>query len=164
MSATDDLLKNNEAYAAGFEASDLPAPPAKKVAVVTCMDARIDVHQILGLAVGDAHVIRNAGGVVTEDALRSLAISQRLLGTEEILVIHHTGCGMLTFDRDEFGRQIEEETGARPEWVTDGFSDLDGEARRSIERIRSSPFLPNAAAVRAFVYEVESGRLREVAP
>jgi carbonic anhydrase len=162
MSATDDLLGNNEAYASGFDKGGLPAPPAKKVAVVACMDARLDVHAILGLEVGEAHVIRNAGGVVTEDAIRSLAISQRLLGTEEIVLIHHTGCGMLTFSDDEFRRSIQDDTGVKPGWAAEAFADLDEDVRQSIARVKASPFLPHKDAVRGFVYDVETGRLSEV--
>ena len=162
MSVTDDLIANNERYAESFEHGELPLPPAKKLAVLACMDARLDVHQILGLAPGDAHVIRNAGGVVTDDEIRSLAISQNLLGTEEIVLIHHTGCGMLTFTDDEFAAQLEEKTGSRPEWSAEAFADLDENVRESIARINGSPFIPNTDAVRGFVYEVETGKLREV--
>src|ERR687897_1386941 len=158
MTVTDELLRNNEAYAASFEHGDLPLPPAKKLAVVACMDARLDVHAILGLGVGDAHVIRNAGGVVTEDEIRSLAISQRLLGTEEIVLVHHTDCGMLTFTDDEFKRAVQDETGETPEWSAESFTDLDEDVRQSIARIQASPFIPNKDSVRGFVYEVESGR------
>src|SRR6187402_1054353 len=125
MSVTDDLLRNNAAYAESFDQGDLPLPPAKKVAVVACMDARLDVHGLLGLHLGDAHVIRNAGGVVTEDEIRSLAISQRLLGTKEIILIHHTDCGMLTFTDDSFKRSIQDETGVKPEWAAESFPDVD---------------------------------------
>ena len=163
MTVTDELLRNNEAYAASFEHGDLPLPPGKKLAVVACMDARLDVHAILGLAPGDAHVIRNAGGVVTDDEIRSLAISQRLLGTEEIILIHHTDCGMLTFTDDAFKRSIQDETGVKPEWAAESFPDLDEDVRQSIGRINASPFVPKKDAIRGFVYEVESGRLREVA-
>ena len=162
MSSTDELLANNEAYAASFDKGDLPLPPARKTAVIACMDARLNVYGALGLSEGDAHVIRNAGGVVTDDAIRSLAISQRLLGTEEIILIHHTGCGMLTFSDDEFKRQIEDEVGIKPEWAAESFSDLEADVRQSIARIKASPFIPRKDAVRGFVYEVESGRLREV--
>jgi carbonic anhydrase len=162
MSATDDLLKRNEEYAAGFDKGDLPSPPVKKVAIVACMDARLHVAKLLGLQEGDAHVIRNAGGVVTDDEIRSLAISQRLLGTEEIMLIHHTDCGMLTFTDDEFKRQIQEDTGMEPEWAAEAFADLDEDVRQSIARIVSSPFIPNKDSVRGFVYEVETGKLREV--
>ena len=162
MSSTDDLLANNESYVAEFDKGDLPLPPARKVAVVACMDARLNVYGMLGLTEGDAHVIRNAGGVVTDDEIRSLAISQRLLGTEEIILIHHTDCGMLTFTDDEFKATIEKDTGIRPSWAAEAFPDLDGDVRQSIARIKASPFIPNKDSVRGFVYEVESGRLREV--
>ena len=162
MSATDEVLSNNEAYAASFDKGDLGVPPAKKLAVVACMDARIVVSRILGLEEGDAHVIRNAGGVVTDDTIRSLAISQRLLGTEEIVLIHHTGCGMLTFTDDDFRRQIQDDTGIKPEWAAEAFPDLDEDVRQSIARIKASPFLPRKDNVRGFVYEVETGKLREV--
>ncbi len=162
MSATEDLLANNEAYVAAFDKGDLPLPPAKKAAVVACMDARLNVYGALGLEEGDAHVIRNAGGAVTDDTIRSLAISQRLLGTEEIILIHHTGCGMLTFTDDEFKRSIEEDTGIRPEWAAEAFPDLDADVRQSIARLKASPFIPRKDAIRGFLYEVETGRLREV--
>jgi carbonic anhydrase len=162
MSSTDELLSNNEAYAGSFDKGSLPMPPGKKVAVVACMDARLDPAGALGLEEGDAHVIRNAGGVVTDDAIRSLAISQRLLGTEEIILIHHTDCGMLTFTDDDFKRSIEEDTGIKPEWAAEAFGDLDGDVRQSIARIKASPFVPHKDAIRGFVYEVETGRLREV--
>ena len=162
MSVTDELIANNERYAQSFDSGDLPIPPAKKLAVVACMDARLNPHEILGLARGDAHVIRNAGGVVTDDEIRSLAISQNLLGTEEIILIHHTGCGMLTFTDEDFAAQLEEKTGSRPEWSSEAFTDLDENVRESIARIKGSPFIPNTDAVRGFVYEVETGKLREV--
>jgi carbonic anhydrase len=162
MSSTDEMLANNEAYAASFDKGDLPMPPGKKVAIIACMDARLNPAGALGLQEGDAHVIRNAGGVVTDDAIRSLTISQRLLGTEEIILIHHTDCGMLTFTDDEFRRSIEEDTGIKPEWAAESFNDLDGDMRQSIARIKASPFVPHKDSVRGFVYEVETGRLREV--
>ena len=162
MSSTDDLLANNDAYVASFDKAELPLPPASKTAIVACMDARLNVYGALGLEEGDSHVIRNAGGVVTDDAIRSLAISQRLLGTEEIILIHHTDCGMLTFTDDEFKKSIEEETGIKPEWAAEAFSDLDADVRQSIARIKASPFIPRKDAIRGFVYEVETGRLREV--
>jgi carbonic anhydrase len=162
MSNTDELVANNTAYATSFDQGDLPAPPARKVAVIACMDARLNVYGALGLAEGDAHVIRNAGGVVTDDAIRSLAISQRLLGTEEIVLIHHTGCGMLTFTDDEFRASIEQDTGIRPQWAAEAFPDLDQDVRQSIARIKASPFIPRKESVRGFVYEVETGTLREV--
>jgi len=163
MSVTDELLQNNARYAEAFDKGDLPIPPAKRVAVVACMDARLHVGRLLGLQEGDAHIIRNAGGVVTDDEIRSLAISQRLLGTNEIILIHHTGCGMLTFKDDEFRGQIEKETGIRPEWAAEALADLDEDVRQNIARIKASPFLPHKDSVRGFVYEVETGRLREVA-
>ncbi len=162
MSTTDELLANNERYAAGFDKADLPMPPATKVAVVACMDARLNVYGALGLKEGDAHVIRNAGGVITDDAVRSLVISQRLLGTEEIVLIHHTGCGMLTFTDDEFKASIQKETGIKPDWAAESFADLEQDVRQSIARIKASPFIPHKDSIRGFVYEVESGRLREV--
>src|SRR4051794_10462889 len=162
MTVTDELLKNNERYAESFEKGDLPLPPAKKVAVVACMDARVVPSRILGLEEGDAHVIRNAGGVITDDEIRSLAISQHLLGTEEIMLIHHTDCGMLTFNDQEFASKLEEETGQRPQWEARSFPDLDQDVRDSIRRIKDSPFIPHTDSVRGFVYSVETGELREV--
>jgi carbonic anhydrase len=162
VSHTDELLANNEHYASSFDQAELPLPPAKKVAVVACMDARLNVYGALGLREGDAHVIRNAGGVVTDDEIRSLAISQRLLGTEEIILIHHTDCGMLTFTDDEFKASIQQETGIKPEWAAEAFGDLDEDVRQSISRIKASPFIPKTESVRGFVYDVETGRLREV--
>ena len=162
MTTTDELLANNESYAASFDKAELPLPPARKLAVVACMDARLNVYGMLGLTEGDAHIIRNAGGVVTDDEIRSLAISHRLLGTEEIILIHHTDCGMLTFTDDEFKAGIEKETGIKPEWAAEAFPDLDADVRQSIARIKASPFIPNKGSVRGFVYEVETGRLREV--
>jgi carbonic anhydrase len=162
MSVTDELVRNNDSYAGSFEKGDLPLPPARKVAVVACMDARLDVHKILGLQEGDAHVIRNAGGAVTDDAIRSLAISQRLLGTKEIVLIHHTDCGMLTFKDDDVKKQIEKETGVRPAFALEAFSDLDDDVRQSIARIKTSPFVPNKENVRGFVYDVRTGKLNEV--
>jgi carbonic anhydrase len=162
MSATDDLLRNNATYAESFDKGDLPVPPGRKTAVIACMDARLDVHAILGLDIGEAHIIRNAGGVVTDDAIRSLAISQRLLGTEEIILIHHTECGMLTFSDDEFREQIQSDTGIKPPWSPESFTDLDADVRSSIGRIKASPFLPHKDSVRGFVYDVKTGALREV--
>jgi carbonic anhydrase len=162
MSSTDELLRNAEAYADNFDKGDLPLPPARKVAVLACMDARLNPYGILGLKEGDAHVIRNAGGVVTDDEIRSLAISQRLLGTEEIILIHHTDCGMLTFTDDDFKRSIQDEIGIKPEWAAEAFGDLDEDVRQSVARIKASPFIPRTDSVRGFVYEVETGRLREV--
>lgn len=162
VSGIDELLANNERYA-GSHGGPLPAPPARRVAVVACMDARLNVFRLLDLEAGDAHVIRNAGGVVTDDVIRSLAISQRLLGTTEVLLIHHTDCGMLTFRDDDFRRDIEAETGIRPPWAAEAFADLDADVRQSRNRIVASPFLPHRQAVRGFVFDVATGRLREVA-
>jgi carbonic anhydrase len=162
MSVTDELLQSNAAYAEFFDKGDLPLPPARGVAVVACMDARLDVHKILGLEEGDAHVIRNAGGVITDDEIRSLAISQRLLGTREIVLIHHTDCGMLTFTDDELKAQIQEDVGVKPHFAMESFSDLEEDVRQSIQRIQTSPFVPHKDSVRGFVYEVETGRLDEV--
>ena len=162
MSTTDELLRNAESYAAGFEKGDLPIPPARKLAVLACMDARLNPYAVLGLQEGDAHIIRNAGGVVTDDEIRSLSISQRLLGTEEIILIHHTDCGMLTFTDDEFKRSVQDDVGIKPEWAAEAFPDLDEDVRQSIARIQASPFIPRKDSVRGFVYEVETGRLREV--
>jgi carbonic anhydrase len=162
VSATDELLRNAEAYAANFDNGHLPLPPAKKIAVLACMDARVNPYGILGLKDGDAHIIRNAGGVVTDDEIRSLSISQRLLGTEEIILIHHTDCGMLTFTDDEFKRSLRDDVGIEPEWAVETFPDLDENVRNSIVRIKASPFVPRTDSVRGFVYEVETGRLREV--
>jgi carbonic anhydrase len=161
MSATDELLANAAAHAASFVKADLPVSPARKVAVLACMDARLNPYTLLGLKEGDAHIIRNAGGVVTDDEIRSLAISQRLLGTEEILLIHHTDCGMLTFTDEQFKRSLKEDVGIEPAWAVETFTDLDENVRRSIDRIRSSPFIPHKN-VRGFVYDVHTGALREV--
>ena len=162
MSTTDELLRNNERYAQSFDKGGLPMPPAKKVAIVTCMDARLSPYVMLGLSEGDAHVIRNAGGVITDDEIRSLVISQRLLGTREIMLIHHTDCGMLTFSDDEVKGQIQEEVGIKPLFALESFTDLEEDVRQSIRRIEASPFIPYKESVRGFVYEVETGRLREV--
>lgn len=161
MSVTDEYLANNAAYAASFD-GPLPLPPSRHVAVVACMDARLDVYRILGLADGEAHVIRNAGGVVTEDEIRSLTISQRLLATREIILIHHTDCGMLTFTDDGFKRDIEEETGIRPPWAPEAFPDVDEDVRQSLRRVRTSRFIPHTDSVRGFVFDVATGRLNEV--
>jgi carbonic anhydrase len=162
MSATQDFLDNNARYAKGFDKGDLPMPPARQVAVVACMDARIETGRLLGLEEGDAHVIRNAGGVVTDDVIRSLAISQRLLGTREIMLIHHTDCGMLTFRDDEVKAQIEADTGVRPPFALEAFGDPAEDVKQSIRRIRNSPFIAHKDALRGFVYHVESGTLEEV--
>jgi carbonic anhydrase len=161
MSVTDELLANNERYAEAFE-GPLPLPPSRGVAVIACMDARLNVYAMLGLAEGEAHVIRNAGGVVTDNEIRSLAISQRLLGTREIILIHHTDCGMLTFTDDDFRAAILAETGIKPPWAVETFSDLEADVRQSIARIKASPFVPHTGAVRGFVFDVATGRLNEV--
>ena len=162
MSVTDEYLANNERYAETFDTGNLPMPPSKKVAVIACMDARVMPSKLLGIEEGEAHVIRNAGGVVTDDEIRSLAISQRLLGTEEIILVHHTDCGMLTFTDEDFRRSIEEEVGVRPQWSAEAFDDLEGDVRQSIERIKASPFLPRTDGVRGFVFDVQTGKLSEV--
>ena len=162
MSATDELLRKNDSYAHSFDQGGLPMPPANHVAVVACMDARLDVHRILGLKEGDAHVIRNAGGAITDDAIRSLVISQRLLGTKEIILIHHTDCGMLTFKDDEVKRQIESEVGIRPAFALEAFADVEEDVRQSIARVQANPFVPNKSSVRGFVYDVRTGKLNEV--
>src|SRR5438067_10191327 len=162
MSVTDELLKNNEAYARSFDKGELPLPPARKLAVLACMDARLHVSKILGLKEGDAHVFRNAGGVVTNDAIRSLTISQRLLGTEEVILIHHTDCGMLTFKDDEVKGQIEKETGIRPSFALEAFSNLEQDVRQSAARIKASPFVPKKDKIRGFICDVGSARLNEV--
>lgn len=161
MSVTDEVLANNQKYVANFDKSSLHMPPAKRLAVLACMDARIDVHAILGLEEGDAHVIRNAGGVATEDAIRSLVISQRLLGTQEIILIHHTDCGMLTFTDDAVKAQIQAETGLKPTFALEAFPDLDEDVRQTAKRIKASPFIPSKN-VRGFVYDVATGALNEV--
>lgn len=162
MSVTDDLLAHNARYAETFE-GPLPLPPSKHVAVLACMDARLDVYRALGLTEGEAHVIRNAGGVVTDDEIRSLAISQRLLGTREIVLVHHTDCGMLTFTDEQFRSILVDETGVEPSWTAQAFDDLDADVRRSAQRILESPFVPVKDSVRGFVFDVATGRLREVA-
>ncbi len=162
MTVTDELLANAQRYAATFDKGDLPLPPAKHIAVVACMDARLNPYGLLGLTEGDAHVIRNAGGVITADELRSLAISQRLLGTTEIVLIHHTDCGMLTFTDDEFKASIQAEVGIKPAWSAEAFPDVDEDVRQSIRRVLDDPFIPHKESVRGFVYEVKTGGLREV--
>ena len=162
MTVTDELVDNNEAYAAAFDHGDLPMPPGKHVAVVACMDARLDVHRILGLALGEAHVIRNAGGVISDDAIRSLVISQRLLGTTEIILIHHTDCGMLTFHDDEIKNQIASDVGLRPAFALEAFPDEVDDVRQSIARLRANPFIARKDSIRGFVFDVKTGRLEEV--
>jgi carbonic anhydrase len=162
MTATDDALKNNAQYAEGFDKADLPLPPALNMAVVACMDARLDTHKLLGIQEGDAHVIRNAGGVVTDDVIRSLVISQRLLGTREVVLIHHTDCGMLTFRDDDVKDAIQADTGLRPSFAMEAFGNLEGDVRQSIARIKASPFVPAKDQIRGFVYDCATGRLSEV--
>ena len=162
MTATDDVLKNNAQYAEGFDKADLPLPPALNMAVVACMDARLDTHKLLGIQEGDAHVIRNAGGVVTDDVIRSLVISQRLLGTREVVLIHHTDCGMLTFRDDDVKDAILADTGLRPSFAMEAFGNLEGDVRQSIARIKASPFVPAKDQIRGFVYDCATGRLSEV--
>jgi carbonic anhydrase len=162
MSAIDEFLSNNQTYANKFSKGSLPMPPAKQIAAVVCMDARLETGALLGLAEGDAHVIRNAGGVVTDDVIRSLTISQRLLGTREVMLIHHTDCGMLTFTDADLKQQILDDTGVNPPFDMEAFTDVDGDVRQSIDRVKTSEFIPHTDQVRGFVYEVESGQLREV--
>jgi carbonic anhydrase len=162
VSETDALIENSARYAAAFDKGDLASPPARRVAVLACMDARLDPARLLGLEEGDAHVIRNAGGVASDDAIRSLSISQHLLGTEEVIVLQHTDCGMLTFTDEEFVDYLERETSREPDWPVHTFEDLDENVRDSLRRIRTSPFVPRRDSVRGFVYEVKSGSLREV--
>jgi carbonic anhydrase len=163
VSVTDELLRNNAEFASSFSNGELPMPPSRNLAVVACMDARLNVYALLGLGAGEAHVIRNAGGVVSEDVIRSLAISQRLLGTREVILVHHTDCGMLTFTDDQLKADIEADTGVRPHFALEAFSDLERDIRQSIARIKASPFVPHKDAVRGFVYDVRSGALEEVA-
>ena len=162
MTTTDELLQNSAVYEGAFDKGDLPMPPGKQVAVVACMDARLNVYGVLGLVEGDAHVIRNAGGVVTDDVLRSLLISQRLLGTEEIILIHHTDCGMLTFTDDQVKRDVTNDIGIRPHFALESFPDLEDDVRQSLARIQASPFVPRKLAARGFVFDVKSGALVEV--
>ena len=161
MGITDDLLRRNGDYAADY-LPDQPLPPRFKLAVVACMDSRLDVFAMLGLSIGDAHVIRNAGGVVTDDVIRSLVVSQRKLGTEEIILVHHTDCGALTFTDDELRNELLEETGQKPSWSPESFVDLDRDLRQSIERVRTNPFVPRRDQVRGFVFDIHTGKLREI--
>lgn len=163
MTVTDEYLQNNAAYAEQFS-GPLPLPPSKHVAVLACMDARLDVYRALGIKEGEAHVIRNAGGVVTDDEIRSLAISQRLLGTTEIILIHHTDCGMLTFTDDDFKRSIQDEIGVKPSWSPESFPDVEEDVRQSLRRIESSPFITATTSLRGFVFDVATGKLNEVLP
>ena len=162
MTVTDDILENNVRYAESFDKGSLPLPPARNLAVVACMDARLDTHKLLGLEEGDAHVIRNAGGVISDDVIRSLTISQRLLGTREVILIHHTDCGMLTFRDDDVKDAIEADTGLRPAFSLEAFGDLEQDVRQSISRIQASPFIPLKDQIRGFVYDCATGRLNEV--
>ena len=162
MTVTDELLENNAKFARNFTMGDLPMPPGKGLAVVACMDARLNVYALLGLQEGEAHVIRNAGGVVSDDVLRSLVISQRLLGTREMILVHHTDCGMLTFTDDQVKADIEADVGLRPHFALEAFPDLERDIRQSIARIKASPFVPNKDSVRGFIYDVHSGALQEV--
>ncbi|QBS44203.1 carbonic anhydrase [Nocardia sp. CS682] len=161
MTVTDEYMQNNAAYASSFT-GPLPLPPAKHVAVVACMDARLNVYGALGIQEGESHVIRNAGGVITADEIRSLAISQRLLGTREIILIHHTDCGMLTFTDDDFKSSIQQEVGIKPEWAAEAFTDLETDVRQSIARIVASPFVPHKDSIRGFIFDVATGKLNEV--
>ena len=161
MTITDKYLENNKAYAASFS-GPLPLPPSNKIAVLACMDARLNVYGALGIQEGESHVIRNAGGVVTDDEIRSLAISQRLLGTEEVILIHHTDCGMLTFTDDEFKASIQDETGIKPEWAAESFNDLETDVSQSVARIKASPFIPKKDNIRGFIFDVATGDLNEV--
>jgi carbonic anhydrase len=161
--ATAEFLLNNQKYAAAFS-GPLPLPPSRHVAVVACMDARLNVYAALGLAEGESHVIRNAGGVVTDDVIRSLTISQRLLGTTEIILIHHTDCGMLTFTDDAFKQSIQDDVGLRPTWAPESFPDLAADVQQSLARIQASPFVVHKDQVRGFVFDVASGLLQEVTP
>ncbi|EUA13307.1 carbonic anhydrase family protein [Mycobacterium kansasii 732] len=163
MTVTDEYLAHNTEYASTFQ-GPLPLPPSKHIAIVACMDARIDVYRVLGINEGEAHVIRNAGGVVTDDVIRSLAISQRLLGTQEIMLIHHTDCGMLTFTDDDFKRAIQDETGVKPHWAAESFQDDVEDVRQSLRRIETSPFVTKHVSLRGFVFDVATGRLNEVTP
>lgn len=162
MTVTDELLEANARYAGAFDEAELSAVPMRHVAIVTCMDARLDIFALLGLGNGESHVIRNAGGVVTDDVIRSLAISQRKLQSREVVLIHHTGCGMATFGDDDFTAELEDETGLKPTWAVETFTDPYADVRQSMRRVRASPFLPHADVVRGFVYDVTTGGLTEV--
>lgn len=162
MTAIDDLTDNNREYAEEYDHGLLPIPPRRQVALVACMDARLDVYRMLGLSLGEAHVIRNAGGVISDDAVRSLVISQRLLGTNEIVLIHHTDCGMLTFRDDDIKDQIATDVGLRPTFALEAFDDVEDDIRQSIARLRANPYIPHKDAIRGFVFDVKTGRLEEV--
>lgn len=165
MSVTDEVLAANDAYARAFTLGHLPMPPARKLAVVACMDARLTVEQMLGLRTGEAHIIRNAGGVVTEDALRSLLISHYLLGTQEFLIINHTDCGMLTFKDEELRLKLQAQTGTAAVAPVHfhAFSNVEENVRQQIQKVKSHPWIPKHIPVRGFVYDVKTGRLKEVA-
>jgi carbonic anhydrase len=162
MTEADRLLENARAYAEAFDKSELPKQPSKRVAVLACMDTRLIPSRILGLNEGEAHILRNDGGVVTDDAIRSLAISQNLLGTQEIILLHHTDCGMLGLTDEALADQLEDATGERPDWSAHGFSDLEQSVRDSLARLRESPFIPSKDSIRGFVFDVKTGELREV--
>jgi carbonic anhydrase len=162
VTQTDRLLENAQRYSEGFDKAELPMAPSRRVAVLACMDARLIPSRVLGLGEGEAHILRNAGGVVTDDAIRSVALSQHLLGTEEIILLHHTDCGMLNVTDEEFASTLEQETGQRPEWSAQSFTDLDEDVREQIRRLRESPFIPRKDSIRGFVYDVKTGDLREV--
>lgn len=162
METIDELLANNREFAEALAERHLDVKPARRLAIVTCMDSRLDVFAALGLGDGEAHVLRNAGGVITDDVIRSLAISQRLLGTREVMLIHHTDCGMEKISDDSFRAELQETTGVSPAFAIESFADVDADVRQSILRVRRSPFLPHREAVRGFVYDVDTHRLREV--
>jgi carbonic anhydrase len=161
-STIDELLFNNRAFAGSLPAGHLDVRPSRRLAVVTCMDSRLDVFAALGLGDGEAHVLRNAGGVITDDVIRSLAVSQRRLGTREVMLIHHTDCGMQTLTDDGFRAELQQATGVAPAWAIESFTDVDADVRQSLLRVRRSPFLPHREQVRGFVYDVDTHRLREV--
>ena len=162
MDVIDALVANNQAFAASLPAQHLDVRPRRRLAIVTCMDSRLDVFAALGLQQGEAHVLRNAGGVITDDVIRSLAVSQRRLGTREVMLVHHTDCGMLTLSDDGFRAELQEATGVAPAFAIESFSDLDADVRQSVLRVRRSPFLLHTGQVRGFVYDVDTHALREV--
>jgi len=162
MDTIDELFENNKAFAAGLSERHLDVEPQRRLAIVTCMDSRLDVFAALGLDDGEAHVLRNAGGIVTDDVIRSLAISQRRLGTREVMLIHHTDCGMQKITDDGFRMELQETTGVSPSFAIESFKDVEVDVRQSILRVRRSPFLPHREVVRGFVYDVDTHRLREV--
>ena len=162
MEGIDELLENNRAFAASLPEQHFDVRPSRKLTIVTCMDSRLDVFQALGLDIGEAHILRNAGGVITSDMIRSIAISQRKLGTEEIMLIHHTNCGMQTITDDGFRAELQEATGVAPAFEIESFIDLDSDVRQSILRVRRSDFIPHRDSVRGFIYDVDTHALREV--